>query len=46
MIEIKKVHQFLIFSINSIAQYAINDYIDVVKVSKFGDLDMQIKITV
>ena len=41
MIEIKKVHQFLIFSINSIAQYAINDYIDVVKVSKFGDFYQQ-----
>ena len=41
MIEIKKVHQFLIFSINSIAQYAINDYIDVVKVSKLGDFYQQ-----
>lgn len=41
MIEIKKVHQSLIFSINSIAQYAINDYIDVVKVSKLGDFYQQ-----
>lgn len=41
MIEIKKVHQFLIFSINSIAQYAINDYIDVVKVSELGNFYQQ-----
>lgn len=41
MIEIKKVHQFLIFSINSIAQYAINDYIDVVNVSELGNFYQQ-----
>jgi methionine aminotransferase len=36
MKEIKKVHQFLVFSVNSIAQYAINDYMDLVKVSELG----------
>ena len=41
MIEIKKVHQFLIFSINSIAQYAINDYIDVVNFSELGNFYQQ-----
>lgn len=37
MIEIKKVHQFLVFSVNSIAQYAVNDYIDIVEVSELGN---------
>lgn len=32
MKEIKKVHQFLVFSVNSLAQYALNDYLDVVDV--------------
>ncbi|KAB1155050.1 methionine aminotransferase [Flavobacterium luteum] len=41
MIEIKKVHQFLVFSVNSIAQYAVNDYIDVVKVSELGGFYQQ-----
>lgn len=36
MNEIKKVHQFLVFSVNSIAQYAINDYIDLVQVAELG----------
>jgi len=36
MMEIKKVHQFLVFSVNSLAQYALNDYIDMVKVSELG----------
>jgi len=36
MKEIKKVHQFLVFSVNSIAQYALNDYIDLVKVAELG----------
>jgi methionine aminotransferase len=36
MIEIKKVHQFLVFSVNSLAQYALNDYIDMVKVEELG----------
>lgn len=33
MAEIKKVHQFLVFSVNSIAQYALNDYLDVTEVN-------------
>jgi methionine aminotransferase len=41
MKEIKKVHQFLVFSVNSIAQYAINDYIDLVKVSELGTFYQQ-----
>ena len=36
LIEIKKVHQFLVFSVNSIAQYAINDYLEVVAVDALG----------
>jgi len=36
MKEIKKVHQFLVFSVNSLAQYAINDYMDLVEVSELG----------
>lgn len=41
MIEIKKVHQFLVFSVNSIAQYAINDYMDLVQVSEIGNFYQQ-----
>lgn len=41
IIEIKKVHQFLVFSVNSIAQYAINDYIDLVEVSELGNFYQQ-----
>jgi len=36
MIEIKKVHQFLVFSVNSIAQYAINDYIDLIDINSLS----------
>jgi len=36
MKEIKKVHQFLVFSVNSLAQYALNDYMDLVQVSELG----------
>lgn len=36
MEEIKKVHQFLVFSVNSLAQYAINDYMDGVQVTELG----------
>jgi methionine transaminase len=36
MDEIKKVHQFLVFSVNSIAQATLSDYLDVVDVSKLG----------
>jgi len=41
MIEIKKAHQFIVFSVNSIAQYAINDYIDWVKVGELGSFYQQ-----
>lgn len=41
MNEIKKVHQFLVFSVNSLAQYAINDYLDLVKVSELSSFYQQ-----
>jgi len=37
MIEIKKVHQFLVFSVNSLAQACISDYLKVIKVESLGD---------
>jgi len=36
MKEIKKVHQFLVFSVNSISQVAISEYLDIVDVSALG----------
>ena len=36
MNEVKKVHQFLVFSVNSIAQVAISEYLDVVAVTELG----------
>lgn len=36
MKEIKKVHQFLVFSVNSICQSAINEYLDVVSVDEIS----------
>lgn len=36
MDEIKKVHQFLVFSVNSLAQIAINDYLERVNVYELG----------
>jgi len=36
MNEIKKVHQFLVFSVNSISQAAISDYLDIVDVNLLG----------
>lgn len=36
MTEIKKVHQFMVFSVNSISQVAISEYLDEVDVSKLG----------
>ena len=38
MNEIKKVHQFLVFSVNSICQVAISAYLDIVSVSEIGKL--------
>lgn len=37
MAEIRKVHQFLVFSVNSVAQAAISGYLDQVDVSGLGD---------
>lgn len=37
MAEIKKVHQFLVFSVNSVAQVAISSYLDLVDVSGLGN---------
>jgi len=36
MTEIKKVHQFLVFSVNSICQVAISNYLDLVSVNEIG----------
>ncbi|MBF2708256.1 methionine aminotransferase [Flavobacterium soyangense] len=36
MNEVKKVHQFMVFSVNSIAQVAISEYLDVVAVDELG----------
>ncbi|HLA54544.1 MAG TPA: methionine aminotransferase [Flavobacterium sp.] len=41
MQEIKKVHQFLVFSVNSIAQAAISEYLDLVDVSGLGNFYQQ-----
>jgi methionine aminotransferase len=37
MIEIKKVHQYLVFSVNSICQVAISHYLDVVSVENIRE---------
>jgi methionine aminotransferase len=36
MKEIKKVHQFLVFSVNSISQVAISEYLDLVSIEELG----------
>ena len=36
MKEIKKVHQFLVFSVNSLSQVAISEYLDIVDVYSLG----------
>lgn len=41
MQEIKKVHQFLVFSVNSISQVAISEYLDVVNVNELGKFYQQ-----
>ncbi len=38
MKEIKKVHQFLVFSVNSISQIAISEYLDIVSIPEIGKL--------
>ncbi|MFL9830743.1 methionine aminotransferase [Flavobacterium sp. ST-87] len=41
MTEIKKVHQFLVFSVNSLSQAAISEYLDIVFVDNIGDFYQQ-----
>lgn len=41
MKEIKKVHQFLVFSVNSISQIAISEYLDIVDVNSLGNFYQQ-----
>ena len=41
MDEIKKVHQYLVFSVNSIAQYALCEYLDVVQIKTLGNFYQQ-----
>lgn len=41
MCEIKKVHQFLVFSVSSIAQHALNEYIDLVDIKTLGQFYQQ-----
>ncbi len=38
MNEIKKVHQFLVFSVNSIAQHVISEYLDVVDFDQVSEM--------
>ncbi|PIF62027.1 MULTISPECIES: methionine aminotransferase [unclassified Flavobacterium] len=39
--EIKKVHQFLVFSVNSISQIAISEYLDIVSIAEIGKLYLE-----
>lgn len=41
MKEIKKVHQFLVFSVNSISQVAISEYLDIVDVAGLANFYQQ-----
>lgn len=41
MKEIKKVHQFLVFSVNSICQVAISEYLDIVDVNEISSFYQQ-----
>ena len=41
MKEIKKVHQFLVFSVNSISQVAISEYLDIIDVNALGSFYQQ-----
>lgn len=38
MKEIKKVHQFLVFSVNSLSQIAISEYLDIVSVQEISSM--------
>ena len=37
MIELKKVHQFLVFCVNSLSQVCLNDYLKIAKVEELGN---------
>lgn len=41
MKEIKKVHQFLVFSVNSLSQVAISEYLDIIDVYSLGEFYQQ-----
>ncbi|MBD0724599.1 methionine aminotransferase [Flavobacterium sp. L1I52] len=41
MYEIKKVHQFLVFSVNSLSQAAISEYLDIVSVDEISPFYQQ-----
>ncbi|HMI07504.1 MAG TPA: methionine aminotransferase [Flavobacterium sp.] len=41
MKEIKKVHQFMVFSVNSLTQVAISEYLDIVAIAELGDFYRQ-----
>ncbi len=41
MREIKKVHQFLVFSVNSVSQIAISEYLDIVDIKSLGQFYQQ-----
>lgn len=41
MYEMKKVHQFLVFSVNSFSQYVISEYLDVVDFSEVSKMYLQ-----
>jgi methionine aminotransferase len=36
MSEVKKIHQFMVFSVNSICQVAISEYLDLVSINQLG----------
>lgn len=38
MKEIKKIHQFLVFSVNSISQHVISEYLDIVNFNEIADM--------
>lgn len=43
MLEIKKIHQFLVFSVSSISQYAISEYLDFVDFNQIAKMYLRKK---
>lgn len=41
MVEIKKVHQFLVFSVNSFSQHVVSEYLDVVDFNEISKMYLQ-----